>query len=179
MHQLIFKILDRKKSCLGRGKKNMATHKKMSFWSHLQLGMALALNSDQCFEISGTCLQREKSTPYSFLASFSLLKCRMVGVQSASWNRQWKACVGHGAQSMNHRSQRISNVFIEKAAEEMGLPRGYSGKESACQYRKHGFNSWVRTVPWIGNGNPLLYSCQKNSTDRGSWWTTVNGVSKG
>ena len=165
---------------MGRGKKNMATQKKMNFWFHLQLGRALALNSDQCLEISGTCLQRKKGTPYSFLALFSLLKCRMVGVQSATWNRRWKACVGHRAQSMNHWSQRISNVFIEKtAAEEMGLPRWHSGKESACQYRKLGFNSWVRTIPWIGNGNPLQHSCLKNSTDRGSWWTTVIGLSKG
>ena len=28
-----------------------------------------------------------------------------------------------------------------------------------------------------GNGNPLLYSCLENSTDRG-WQATVHGVSK-
>ena len=26
-----------------------------------------------------------------------------------------------------------------------------------------------------GNGNPLQYSCQKNSMDRGAWWATVIG----
>ena len=26
-----------------------------------------------------------------------------------------------------------------------------------------------------GNGNPLQYSCQKNSMDRGVWWATVHG----
>ena len=29
-----------------------------------------------------------------------------------------------------------------------------------------------------GNGNPLQYSCQQNSTDRGAWWATVHGVTK-
>ena len=30
-----------------------------------------------------------------------------------------------------------------------------------------------------GNGNPLLYSCLENPTDRGAWWATVRGVAKG
>jgi len=33
--------------------------------------------------------------------------------------------------------------------------------------------------PGEGNGNPLQYSCLGNPTDRGSWWVTVHGVTKG
>ena len=29
-----------------------------------------------------------------------------------------------------------------------GLPRWCSGKESACQGRRHGFDSWVGKIPW-------------------------------
>ena len=29
-----------------------------------------------------------------------------------------------------------------------GLPRRLSGKESACQCRKHGFDPWVKKIPW-------------------------------
>ena len=29
--------------------------------------------------------------------------------------------------------------------------------------------------PTIGNGNPLQYSCLKNSKDRGARWSTVHG----
>jgi len=29
----------------------------------------------------------------------------------------------------------------------MGLPRWLSGKEPACQCRRHGFNPWVRKLP--------------------------------
>ena len=29
-----------------------------------------------------------------------------------------------------------------------------------------------------GNGNPLQYSCLKNPMDRGTWWATVQRVTK-
>ena len=33
--------------------------------------------------------------------------------------------------------------------------------------------------PGGGNGNPLQYSCLQNPMDRGAWWATFNGVTKG
>ena len=30
----------------------------------------------------------------------------------------------------------------------MGFRGGSDGNESACQCRRPGFNSWVRTIPW-------------------------------
>ena len=43
--------------------------------------------------------------------------------------------------------------------------------------------TWVRSLgrddnPGKGNGNPLQYSCQENSMDRGAWWATIHGVTK-
>ena len=32
--------------------------------------------------------------------------------------------------------------------------------------------------PGVGNGNPLQYSCLKNSMDRGAWWAAVHGVAE-
>ena len=32
--------------------------------------------------------------------------------------------------------------------------------------------------PGEGNGNPLQYSCLKNSMDRGAWWATVHEVTR-
>ena len=29
-----------------------------------------------------------------------------------------------------------------------GFPGGASGKESACQWKRHGFDPWVRKIPW-------------------------------
>ena len=30
-----------------------------------------------------------------------------------------------------------------------------------------------------GSGNPFQYSCLENCMDRGAWWATVDGVTKG
>ena len=32
--------------------------------------------------------------------------------------------------------------------------------------------------PGEGNGNPLQYSCLKNSLDRGAWWVTICAVTE-
>ena len=34
------------------------------------------------------------------------------------------------------------------------------------------------SIPGEGNANPLQYSCQENSMDRGAWWATVHGLTK-
>ena len=47
--------------------------------------------------------------------------------------------------------------------------RWLSGKESACQCRRHGFDSWSGRSPGGGNGNPLQDSCLENPMDRGAW----------
>ena len=36
----------------------------------------------------------------------------------------------------------------------------------------------LRRLPGVGSGNPLQYSCLKNSMDRGDWQATVHGVAK-
>ena len=36
---------------------------------------------------------------------------------------------------------------------------------------------WGRS-PEVGNGNPLLYSCLENPTDRRAWWATDHGIAK-
>ena len=59
-----------------------------------------------------------------------------------------------------------------------GLPHWLSGKESACQCRRYGFNPWVKTSLWRGNGNPLQYSCMENCMDRGAWQATVHQIVK-
>ena len=47
-----------------------------------------------------------------------------------------------------------------------------------------GYMGYVGSVPelgrspGVGNGNPLQYSCQENSKDRGDWQATANGLEK-
>ena len=44
---------------------------------------------------------------------------------------------------------------------------GSDGKESACNAEDPGLIPGSGRSPREGNGNPLLYSCQENSMDRG------------
>ena len=55
------------------------------------------------------------------------------------------------------------------------IPGGASGNESACQFRRQ--EMWVLS-PGEGHGNPLCYSSQKSSMDRGAWWDTVHRIAR-
>ena len=44
--------------------------------------------------------------------------------------------------------------------------------------RDAGLTPGSRRSPGEGQGNPLQYSCLKNSVDRGAWWATVCRVTK-
>ena len=73
---------------------------------------------------------------------------------------------------------------VTDLVKDMGFPGGISGKEPTCQCRRHGTNPWVGEIPWRGrslgggHGSPLPYFFLKNPTDRGTWHTTVHGVTK-
>ena len=63
----------------------------------------------------------------------------------------------------------------------MGFPDGRASKECACSAGDPGDAGSIPDSgrsPEGGNGNPLHYSCMKNSTDRGAWWATVQRVTK-
>ena len=53
-----------------------------------------------------------------------------------------------------------------------------SGKESACQCSRRGFDLWSGKIPGEGNGNPFQYSCLENPMDRRAWWVTVHRLAK-
>ena len=59
-----------------------------------------------------------------------------------------------------------------------GFPGGSYGKASACSGGDPGSIPGLGRSPGEGNGNPLQYSCLKNSMDRGAWWATVHGVTE-
>ena len=59
-----------------------------------------------------------------------------------------------------------------------GFPGGSDGKESVCNVGDLCLIPGLGRSSEEGSGNPLQYSCQGNSVDRGAWWTTVHGVAK-
>ena len=60
----------------------------------------------------------------------------------------------------------------------VGFPGESDGKESACNAGDLGSIPRLGRSPGEGKGNPLQYSCLKNSVDRGAWRATVHGVAK-
>ena len=57
-----------------------------------------------------------------------------------------------------------------------GLSWWLSDEESARQCRTCGFHPWGRKIPWRRKRQPTPSSCLENSMDRGTWQTTVHGV---
>ena len=50
---------------------------------------------------------------------------------------------------------RSSHVFWGPLFNPLGFPGGwFSGKESACQCKKHRFDPWVRKIPWRRKWQP-------------------------
>ena len=58
------------------------------------------------------------------------------------------------------------------------FPDSSVGKESACNAGDLGLIPRLGRSPGGGHGNPLQYPCLENPTDRGAWWTTVQGAHK-
>ena len=61
---------------------------------------------------------------------------------------------------------------------EVGFPGGSNSKESACDAGDPGLIPGLGISPGEGNIKSLQYSCLENSMDRGTWQTTVHGVTK-
>ena len=58
-----------------------------------------------------------------------------------------------------------------------------SGKEPACQHwrcKRHGFNPWLRKIPWSGawHTSPVFLPGDSCGLDRGAWRATVREVTK-
>ena len=64
----------------------------------------------------------------------------------------WWAAIYGVAQSQTRLKQLSSSIFF------IGLPRWHSGKESACQCKRHrrwGFGPWVGKMPWRRKWQPM------------------------
>ena len=68
--------------------------------------------------------------------------------------------------SAHHSSQKHSNALLWLQNKgHAGFPGGSDGKASACNARDPGSIPGLGRSPGEGNGNPLQYSCLKNSMD--------------
>ena len=79
------------------------------------------------------------------------------------------------------KCQRVGETNKNRGVVEqwMGFPGGSDAKESLCNAGDPGSGPASGRSPGEGHGSPLQYSCLENSMDRGAWWATVPGVTKG
>ena len=59
-----------------------------------------------------------------------------------------------------------------------GFPGGSDDKEFACNAGDPGLIPGSGRFPGGSHGNTLQYPCLENPMDRGSWWTTVQGLQR-
>ena len=59
-----------------------------------------------------------------------------------------------------------------------GLPRWWGGKESACQCRRHKFNSWAGEIPWRRKWQPSPVPLLENPMNRAAWRATVHRITE-
>ena len=59
-----------------------------------------------------------------------------------------------------------------------GFPGGSAVKNLCASAGDTGVIPGMERSPGVGNGNPLQYSCQENSKDRGAWQAAIHGVTK-
>ena len=85
-----------------------------------------------------------------------------------------RSLVGYSPWGHMDTTERL-HVHFHQA---LGLPRGHSSKESACQCKRCGLIPGLGRSLREGNGNPLQYACLGNPMNRGAWQVTVHGVTK-
>ena len=77
-------------------------------------------------------------------------------------------------------SSRKTGNFVFNS-NSLDFPDGSSGKWSACNSGDTGHSDSIpglQRFPGGGNGNPLQFSCLKNSMDRGTCQATVHAVAR-
>ena len=76
----------------------------------------------------------------------------------------------------------VSNHFKVFVCLFQGVPDGSVVKNLLASARDSGDLGSIPgsgRSPWVRNGNPLQYSCLRNSMDREAWWAIVHRVAKG
>ena len=127
----------------------------------------------------------------SFYSSFRRRKCQPTPVFLPGESHEWRGLVGYSLQDCKasqttkqltrthtHTHNDIRLKVKLQVYTSLGLPRWFSGKESACNAGDAVSILGSGRSPGEGNGNPLRYSCLGNPMNRGAWWDTAHGVTK-
>ena len=87
--------------------------------------------------------------------------------------------LGHYPWAYSWLGRQRSSLQISLPVKLMVFPSGSEAKESTCNARDPDSIPESGRSSGEGTGNPLQYSCLENPMDRGGWWATGHGVTKG
>ena len=96
-------------------------------------------------------------------------------------NSLWIDRISFPQWSFREQSWQRLHQLVAPQCHGMGFPRDSVVKnppDNAEDAGDEGSISGLGRSPGGGNGNPLQYSCLKNSMHRGAWQATVHGVTK-
>ena len=133
-----------------------------------------------------TVLKRSFRQLFFFLFSMSkgrdALRFGKVPLRSYIWIMAWFSVEFRWNCSVSYlfffgpKKNFLVNLFIWHIAVSRGLPWWLSGKESACQCRRHRFGLWVGKIPLRGKWQPTpIFSPGKSHGQRN---LMVHGVAK-
>ena len=96
-----------------------------------------------------------------------------------AWRIPWAEEPGRlqyvGSQRAGHDWTTFTSVHLWS---RQGFQGGSDGKESACSVGDPGLTPKSGRSIGEGDGYTLQYSWLENSMDRGTWWATVNGLTR-
>ena len=98
----------------------------------------------------------------------AMLPCRGIFPTQGSEPCLYVSCIGRQV-LYHHCATREAPNLVANILKKWVFPGGASGKEPACQYRKHGrhgFDLWIRKIPWRRACNPLPVFLPENHMDR-------------
>ena len=75
--------------------------------------------------------------------------------------------------------EHFASIILTYIYKTKGLSQWLSGKESACQCRRHKFDPWVRKIPWRRKWQPTpVFLPGKSHRQRSLAGYTVHGVTR-
>ena len=102
----------------------------------------------------------------------------MRDLSSPTRESNWSLCSG----SPNHQTSReaLDDILLNTCGTIVLICVKISLMTQMVKHLPATRGTWVWSgrSPGKGNGNPLQYSCLKNSMNGGAWWATVHGVAK-
>ena len=98
-------------------------------------------------------------------------------IRGVGESQQWPQIAGAGDRRGLRLTGQILRSYDDSGASQVALVVK-NPPANTRDKRDMGSIPESRKSPEGGHGNPLQFSCLKNSMDRGAWQTTVHGVAK-